>query len=332
MARPKKQGVDYFPLDVHPDNKIKFLKIKFGMIGYGTLISLYQHIYFYGYYCEWQTDDILLFSDEIKVELNLLNEIIEECLNRGIFSKDCYKCYKILTSSGIQKRYCEIVKRRAENEIIAKYLVNADNNLVNACNNSINDDKSTQIKQNKTETEIKQNKNINSDKSENMDLKESFELFRIAYPGIKRGLETEFTNFIKKHKDWRETISLLLPAIQKEIDCRKSYTDANEFYPQQKNLQTWLNQRCWEQELVFNEVIPKTESKPLTDIKFEDVEDYAIELIQNNDHIQKDNFNKSACRVELVNYFNYVKSKNIENWKSAIKTMFNKNVNKFIYA
>jgi len=173
---------------------------------------------------------------------------------------------------------------------------------------------------------------INSDKSENAEFEQIFELFRKKYPGTKRTLETEFTNFTKKHKDWKNIVSLLLPAIQKEIDCRKSYTDANKFYPQQKNLSTWLNNKCWEQELIFNEVIPKKESKPLTDIKFEDVEDYAIELIQNNEHIQKDNFNKSACRVELVNYFNYVKSKNIENWKSAIKTMFNKNVNKFIYA
>jgi len=162
--------------------------------------------------------------------------------------------------------------------------------------------------------------------------KEIFEIFRNVYPGTKRGLETEFINFTKKHKDWGVIINLLLPAIKKEIDCRKSYTDNSKFYPQQKNLQTWINQKSWEQELVFNEVVHKTELKPLTDITFTDVELFAVELIRDNKAIQEDNFNKVACKYELNNYFKFVKEKNIENWKNVIRSMFNKNVNKFIYA
>jgi hypothetical protein len=253
MARPKKQGVDYFSLDVHCDNKIKFLKIKFGMLGFGTLISLYQHIYFNGYFCEWKEDDILLFADEIKVDINLLNEIITECFSRSIFSKECYDCYKILTSSGIQKRYCEIIKRRQESDIVAKYLVNANNNLVNVCNNSINVNKSTQSKVNKTETEIKVNENNNSDKSEDVkkpdQYKQEFEIFRKAFTGTKNGLDTEFENFTKKNKNYKEIIPLLLPAIQRENDHRAKASELGEFFPISKSLSVWIGKKCWEQEL-----------------------------------------------------------------------------------
>lgn len=268
MARPKKQGVDYFSLDVHCDNKIKFLKIKFGMVGFGTLISLYQHIYFNGYFCEWGDDDILLFADEIKVDIKLLNEIIEECFSRSIFSKNCYDCYKILTSSGIQKRYCEIIKRRQDTDIVAKYLVNVDNNLVNVDNNPINECSSTQSKVNETETEMKLNENTNPvelEKEQKSDKnKQEFEIFRKEFTGTKNGLDTEYNIFVKKNKDYKEIIPLLLPAIKTENEMRRKANELGVFFPISKSLSVWLGKRCWEQEIALPQSFskPKEEEKP----------------------------------------------------------------------
>ena len=71
-----------------------------------------------------------------------------------------------------------------------------------------------------------------------------FDEARNIYLGTKKGLQTEYNNFTKKHKDWQEVLLLLKPAIKEQIKWRE---DANgEFRPVWKNFQTWINKRCWE--------------------------------------------------------------------------------------
>jgi hypothetical protein len=82
-----------------------------------------------------------------------------------------------------------------------------------------------------------------------------FDKFRKEYPGTKRGNDTEFANFKKRHKDWKLVVPLLLSSLntqKKERDFRRG---AGQFVPEWKNLQTWINQRCWE------ESIAKVENK-----------------------------------------------------------------------
>jgi hypothetical protein len=81
------------------------------------------------------------------------------------------------------------------------------------------------------------------------DFLKSFDEFRKLYPGTKRGNATEFENFKKKHKDWQEVIDLLMPSLQSQIEHRAKLQENNQFVPQWKNLQTWINQRCWEIEI-----------------------------------------------------------------------------------
>ena len=66
MARSGKQGVEYFPLDVHLCKKFRFVEMKFGVTGFGIVIKLYQFIYDNGYYAEWNEDECLIFADDIK--------------------------------------------------------------------------------------------------------------------------------------------------------------------------------------------------------------------------------------------------------------------------
>lgn len=112
VARPKKTGLDYFPLDVYLDDKFKFVEIKFKLEGFAIVIKLLQKIYANGYYIEWGEDEELLFTDDIRAELNTVREVVKECLKRDIFSKTMYDKYKVLTSRGIQKRYMEATKKR----------------------------------------------------------------------------------------------------------------------------------------------------------------------------------------------------------------------------
>ena len=78
---------------------------------------------------------------------------------------------------------------------------------------------------------------------------EIFDIARIKYRtyGIVKGLETEFTNYKRHHKDWGKCLPLLLPAIEKQKTWRAGAN--GEFRPRWKNFQTWINQRCWEDEL-----------------------------------------------------------------------------------
>lgn len=106
-------------------------------------------------------------------------------------------------------------------------------------------------------------KDMDKDKEENLqknliqktkDLESEFEKFRKAYPGTKGGFEKEFKNF-QKQKDWKTEILKLWIALQKEIDWRAS-RPADKFTPEWKHLKTWINSRCWEQELESVQVIP----------------------------------------------------------------------------
>ena len=81
----------------------------------------------------------------------------------------------------------------------------------------------------------------------NDDCKTLFGLARLVYPGRKRGLDTEYAGFVKKHKDHRDIVGLLLPAIQAQIDNRKVLAESKVFVPEWKNFSTWINQRCWEE-------------------------------------------------------------------------------------
>lgn len=127
MARPTKKGLDYFPLDCHMDEKIELIEVEFGLKGFALVVKLLQRIYGgNGYYCEWNDDIALLFARGCGLssgDVNLVKEVVSAAMKRGIFSKEMYENYGILTSSGIQKRYRAACGRRAEVEMNEEFLV-----------------------------------------------------------------------------------------------------------------------------------------------------------------------------------------------------------------
>jgi hypothetical protein len=165
MARPLKQGLDYFPLDVDidQDDKIQVIEAEHGPLGFVIIIKLLAKIYKEGYYYKWGETEEILFSKRANVDRNITRDVVNDCINYGIFDKNMFENHRILTSTGIQKRYFEAVLRRKEVFTERKYLllngvygVNADNNPVNANNNVVNDDSSTQSKV--KEIKVKENK------------------------------------------------------------------------------------------------------------------------------------------------------------------------------
>lgn len=143
MARPQKTGLEYFPLDVDidQDDKIQLIEARFGITGFAIIIKLFMKIYKEGYYYEWTEKEQLLFSKRINVDINLVNDVINECIKWGLFDSTLYEKYKILTSKGIQRRYLEATGRRKQVELIKEYcLIDSSkySNVVFVSINSVN--------------------------------------------------------------------------------------------------------------------------------------------------------------------------------------------------
>ncbi len=197
-GRQNKVGLDYFELDCHMDDKIKLIEAEFGLKGFAIIVKLYQSIYSgYGYYCEWTPDISLLWAMQLgispsgggkgfgiatgKVSLsdsqgrfgtavdaslsdypdNLINKVIAASIRRDIFSKELFGKYRILTSSGIQKRYLNATSKREKVELKEEYLLisvpqNRQNVVIKSISsdrNAISDGRNAQSREEKSKEE-----------------------------------------------------------------------------------------------------------------------------------------------------------------------------------
>lgn len=152
MARPLKQGIEYFSFDVDFFSDVKIRKISraCGPASTSILICLLCNIYRdKGYYIQWDEDLPFVVADSIGtvgITEGAVEEVIKKALQVGFFNQELYDKHKILTSNGIQNRFRSAVVRREEIEYVTEYLVSDIKNEVIACNNSVNDDESTQSK------------------------------------------------------------------------------------------------------------------------------------------------------------------------------------------
>ena len=174
MARPIKTGLDYFPLDVDIDDNLELIEAEHGLMGFALVIKLWQRIYKNGYYINWNKDNELLFSRKLNLELTTVNSVIMSCFHRNIFNKNLYYKYKILTSSGIQKRYitvCSQSKRKSISIITELNLLTPELTKLITEFTSLNQEESAQskVKESKEkegeETPLKsiENKNVISE-------------------------------------------------------------------------------------------------------------------------------------------------------------------------
>ena len=116
-----------------------------------------------------------------------------------------------------------------------------------------------------TNIEEKREEEKREDKQRTINL-EVFDDFRKKYKGTKNGNETEFDNFCKKHKDWKSILPTLSERIDYQIRTRSEASAQGSFVPQWKNLSTWINNRCWEEEITI-EQNPSAQTEPQMWIK-----------------------------------------------------------------
>lgn len=89
----------------------------------------------------------------------------------------------------------------------------------------------------------------------------AFEDAREAFKGRKRGHDTEFADFRRKHKDWPTAVHQLLSAVNRLDEYRERCIEAGEFCAGWPHFSTWLNQRRWEDE--YPEVTRGPQSAPV---------------------------------------------------------------------
>lgn len=107
MGRPKKNGLDYFPLDVDffRDIRVRRLKRKCGDSATLVYIALLTLIYNEGYYLALDDDTAFTISEDVGFTEEFIDEVIVACVELGLFSKKIYTEHRALTSASIQRRY-----------------------------------------------------------------------------------------------------------------------------------------------------------------------------------------------------------------------------------
>ena len=140
MARPNKQGLDYFPLDVgiFENEKILAISGEFAVKGEIIVLRLLCEIYRNGYFVE--------FSELLKNKLaklgglsgGLVEEVVKQLVKYGFFDGSLFSEYNILTSKNIQKTFLEATKRRKEIDISQFWLLNGVNANINNTSSGVN--------------------------------------------------------------------------------------------------------------------------------------------------------------------------------------------------
>ena len=118
MARTLKKGLDYFPIDAGWDRDIKtvFIINTYKTAALAVIPAIFKQIYTdAGYYAEATEIFYKSMAAVCFVEPDTVREIVEAGLESGLFTREKFADFGILTSAGIQRRYL-----RARREIARK--------------------------------------------------------------------------------------------------------------------------------------------------------------------------------------------------------------------
>ncbi len=91
----------------------------------------------------------------------------------------------------------------------------------------------------------------------------NFQLFlevHHLYPGRKRYVTTEFKNFKKQHKDWKDVLPLIAPSLKKQIAWKEHQVATGQFSPEWKQFSNWIDGSFFEEDTP--EVPAKSKTTP----------------------------------------------------------------------
>lgn len=116
MARPLKEGLEYFSHDINmsSDPKIMCLEAKHKLIGYAVYNKLLELIYASsnGELELFEELNFVVLSKKCGVSVKLFKNIVESCVKFKLFDENIYNSKKTLTSNGIRKRFTAVNNER----------------------------------------------------------------------------------------------------------------------------------------------------------------------------------------------------------------------------
>jgi hypothetical protein len=237
MARPIKQGLDYFPLDVDffNDEKIEAVSGEFGIKGELIAIKLLCTIYRNGYFTLWNDlTKMKLCKSMAGVSPELVEQVVLRLVKWGFFNESLFNSDKVLTSSGIQKRFLEATKRRKEDVILVYACINPINVNINPHSSVVNVNISTQskVKESKVkESKGERNKKAGEPATPQSSLKNTLPDRKIEFGReLKPFVETYGAAMIRKFYDyWSE---------QNKSETKMKY-ELERTFEISKRLATW---------------------------------------------------------------------------------------------
>ncbi len=171
MARPLKDGLDYFPhdTDASNDEKLEALRAIHGNDGYAFYFILLERIYRTPNAellipdaetnQETHQETIQILSRKIAITTDKFAEILKTALNHNCFNKELYEKYHILTSNGIKKRAKSVIEKRVQMRLKYERDRVSDAEIDQETRN-----KPDKVKKSKVNNKLKYNKESNKEK------------------------------------------------------------------------------------------------------------------------------------------------------------------------
>jgi len=86
---------------------------------------------------------------------------------------------------------------------------------------------------------------VKTEETNESELKQEFNLFRLMYIGTKRGLDVEWSNLKKKIKDYSKVVPHLRKVYAIELKYRELKKEEGSFVPEPASLSKYINQKYY---------------------------------------------------------------------------------------
>lgn len=119
MARPRKQGLGYFPFDCDffSDERMVAIAGEFGLKGEIITVKLLCAVYRNGYFAEWgELMKFKLLKELPGVSVEMLDAVVSRLVRWGFFNEELFSSVGVLTSEEIQRTYFGITRGRMQTE------------------------------------------------------------------------------------------------------------------------------------------------------------------------------------------------------------------------
>ena len=117
MARPRKDGIDYFPVNVSffSNSCVESLIATHGCNAPSVYLFILCKAYEEkGYYFELKRTSTAVIAKNLLIDKEYVDAVISECLGLGLFDLGIYNDFKVLTSLDIQRNFQVACKARGK--------------------------------------------------------------------------------------------------------------------------------------------------------------------------------------------------------------------------